>query len=303
MRALVLAVFLLVALPAAAAVRLPARVQVDADELTLADLAPGAPAEWAAVRLGPAPRPGQRRTLEAAWVRRRAATVGAELELPAAIVVERPGRRVERAELVEAVLGAVRARVGQDEDVRILSVGLPGPVPRGRLELRPRLPDGALPSPATVPVEVWVEGRREDTAWVRVEVFRGRPAVVLRRDVARGEVLTADDLEVRAAPTGAGGLTSLEEALGKRLRRSLRAGAVISPRDLEVVPVVGRGDLVRVVARVGGVTASTLGKALGSAGVGETVQVENLSSGRTVAGVVRDGGLVEVVAGLREAVR
>jgi len=298
MRALTLALtlILLAAAPSGAAVRVPPRVEVDTDTVTLADLVPGAPAGWAAVRLGPAPRPGRTRTLEAAWIRQRARAVGAadRLALPERVVVERPGARVGRDALVEAVRAAVRSQVGPDEEVRVLSVGLPGPVPRGDRELRPRLPEGGLPSTFTVPVEVWVKGTRAATGWVRVEVFRGRPAVVLVRDARRGEVLGLDDVEVRTARSGASTLSDPQQVVGKRLRRSLRAGTALRRQDLEAVPVVTRGDVVRLVARVGGVTASTLGKALGSAGIGEVVQVENLGSGRTVAGIVRGGGLVEV---------
>ncbi len=297
---LVLTLILLATAPSGAAVRVPSRVEVDKDAVTLADLVPGAPGGWAEVRLGPAPRPGRSRTLEAAWIRQRARTVGAadQLALPDRVVVERPGARVGRDALVEAVRAAVRPRVAPDEEIRVLSVGLPGPVPRGGLDLRPRLPEGSLPSSFTVPVDVWVDGTKAATGWVRVEVFRGRPAVVLTRDIRRGEVIGLDDVGVRTARSDATTLSEPQQVVGKRLRRSLRAGTALRRQDLEAVPVVSRGDVVRLVARVGGVTASTLGKALGSAGIGEVLQVENLGSGRTVAGIVRGGGLVEVATAL-----
>ncbi len=280
--------------------RVPERVEVRSEALTLADLVPDAPASWARVRLGPAPRPGRQRVLSGAWVRQRAGTVGAadELELPDRIVVERPGREIGREELVRAVLGALAARLGGDEEVRVLGVGLPAPVPEGEVELVPRLPRGPLPSPATLWVDVRVDGEREARGWVRAEIVRARPVVVLARDVRRGEVLSADDLEVRpAAGGGRRGLADPRLVLGKRLRRTLRAGAVLTERDVETVPVVERGDLVRLVARVGAVTATTLGRAVEAAGIGERVRVENLSSGRTVAGVVREAGVVDVTAG------
>ena len=64
-----------------------------------------------------------------------------------------------------------------------------------------------------------------------------------------------------------------------------------------------RGDTVRLVARAGGVTASAVGKVLQSGGVGDRVEVENLGSGRTVSGVVQDGGVVEVILAGREVGR
>ncbi|MBE0617101.1 MAG: flagellar basal body P-ring formation protein FlgA, partial [Proteobacteria bacterium] len=59
-------------------------------------------------------------------------------------------------------------------------------------------------------------------------------------------------------------------------------------------PAVQRGDAVQLVAQVGGVTATTVGRALEAGRVGERVRVENIGSGRTVAGVLLDGGLVDV---------
>jgi len=171
-------------------------------------------------------------------------------------------------------------------------------VPEGEVDLVPRLPRGPVPSPATVWVDVRVDGVRKGRGWVRVEILRARPVVVLARDVRRGEVLSADDVEVKpASPGGRPGLADPRAVLGKRLRRTLRAGAVLTERDVETVPVVERGDLVRLVARVGAITATTLGRAVEAAGIGERVRVENLSSGRTVAGVVREAGVVDVTPG------
>ncbi len=293
-------ILVLLAAAAVAAAPVPERVEVRGDPVTLADLVPGAPEAWSKVLLGPAPPPGGRRTLEGSWIRQRARQVGAgdEIRVPERVVLIRPGRLVGRDAVVRAVRRALEPRIGEGEQVRVLGVGLPRAVPEGTVELVPRLPDGELPSPVTLWVDVWVDGVRQGRAWARVEVFRSRPVVVVRRDVERGEVLGPDDVEVRAGRPVRGALTDPDRAVGKRARRSLRAGAPLAASDLETVPVVSRGDLVRLVARVGGVTASTLGRALEPAGLGERIRVENLTSGRTVAGVLRESGVVDVAAGL-----
>jgi len=272
------------------------RVSVAAEEVTLADLVPGAPASWAQVALGRAPRPGGERVLSGAWVLQRARQVGAAgaLSVPDDVVLERGGREVGRDEVVRAVEQALAGRLGAGEQLRITTVSLPGPVRDGTVELQALLPEGSLPSPATVWVDVLVEGQRAARAWARVETFRSRPVLVLNRDVRRGDVLDATDVEVRPGDAGEAALTEPEQAVGRRAVRNLAAGVAVGARDLESVPAVGRGDTVRLVARVGGVVASTLGKALESAGVGDTLRVENLASGRTLAGVLRDGGVVDV---------
>jgi flagella basal body P-ring formation protein FlgA len=143
-------------------------------------------------------------------------------------------------------------------------------------------------------VDVLVDGERVSRAWARFEVFRGRPVVALTRDVRRGDILQALDVEVRAADGGGAFLTDPSETLGKRVVRSLRAGANLTAQDVEAVPVVERGDAVRLVARVGGVVASALGRALEPAGVGDSLRVENFSGDRPLVGVLREGGIVDV---------
>ncbi len=276
-----------------------ARVSVDADLLTLADLAPEAPEGWRAVALGRAPRPGGERVLQRDWVLQRARQVGGAeaLEVPEQIVVSRPGRAVEREDVVAAVREALVAQIGDQEQLQVQSVGLPGPVPTGALEYRVQLPRGPLPSPATVWVDVLVDGERAGRAWVRLEVFRSRPVLVLVHNGRRGQELTRDDVEVRGGNAVPGALTDPAEALGKRLARGLKAGSPLTARDLETVPVVDRGDTLLLVARVGGVTASLPGRAMEPAGIGDMLRVESLSSGQTLSGVLRDGGVVEVTAG------
>ncbi|GAB4263497.1 MAG: hypothetical protein Kow0092_14460 [Deferrisomatales bacterium] len=298
MRTLVAVIWMILAAGAAqGGYAVPATVTVDREELTLADLVPEAPAGWEAVALGRAPRPLGERVLDRQWLLRRASQVGAEseLQIPARVVVRRPGQEVARDRVVEAVEAALRDRVGPHEQLRVASVGLPGPVPEGALQLRVRLPEGPIPSPATLWVDVFRGDDPVGRAWARVEVFRGRPILTLVRSLRRGDVVTALDVEVRAGEAVREALVDPAEAVGKRLVRSLRAGTALTARDLEVVPVIGRGDGVRLVARVGGVVASLPGRALEPAGIGETLRVENLSSGKTVSGVLREGGVVDVI--------
>jgi flagella basal body P-ring formation protein FlgA len=219
-----------------------------------------------------------------------------QLQVPQEVVLTRPGQKVGRAAVVRAVEQALAPRLSPGEKLRIVSLGLPGPLPAGELELEVRLPDGPIPSPTTLWIDVFADGERGGQAWVRAEIYRPRPVVVLTRDAQRGEVLRPEDLEVRSADAARGGLADPAQAIGKRLVRTLRAGAPVSGRDLQVVPLVERGDVVRLVARVGGVVASVPGKALDSAGVGEVLLVENVSSGQALSGVLRDGGVVEVTA-------
>jgi len=296
-RTLALAVALLLPGAAVAAIPIAPRIVVGAEAVSLADLVSDAPAAWAQVALGPAPRPGGERALSGAWVLQRARQVGAEdqLEVPEDVVLFRPGDEVSRDEMVQAVERALAPRLGDGERLRVTSVSLPGPVPAGLRELSVRSPAGNLPSPATIWVDVQVAGERAARAWARVETYRSRPVVALTRDVRRDEVLEAEDVELRGGEDVADALGEPGQAVGRRAVRNLAAGTALSGRDLESVSAVGRGDAVILVARVGAVVATAPGKALEAAGVGDTLRVENAVSRQSLTGVLRDGGVVDVV--------
>jgi flagella basal body P-ring formation protein FlgA len=298
-KSLVLTLALSFVLPLAVHARYPVatHVSVSAERVTLADLVPGAPTEWRQVALGRSPRPGDERVLAREWVLQRARQVNAEgeLDLSGDVVVSRSGYAVDRQAVIDAVERALLPRLHPGENLRIEAVGLPGPVAVDQFELVTRLPDGELPSPATVWVDVESNGERAGQAWVRLEIARGRPVLVLTRTLRRGDVVASDDLEVRSG--GGGGFTDPSQVVGKEVVRTLRSGSTLSPRDLKAVPLVERGDMVRVVARVGGVTAATMGRSMETGGVGDLVRVENVQSGRLLTGTLQEGGVVEIVAG------
>lgn len=303
MNSLALAV-IAVLLPAvaAAAPRTPVseRIAVSGDEVTLADLVPGAPAAWGRVALGKAPLPGGQRVLNRDWVLARARSAGADstLDLPETVVLTRAGQTVEREAVVRAVQTVLAGTGGQGKAVRVSAVGLPGPVPPGEITLAVAEPEGNGPGPATVWVDVLAGGRKVGRAWARIEAGTGDEVLVLGRSARRGEVLGPEDVELAPSKAGARGraLNDVSDAVGKRLVRSLSAGMPLTAADLETPPAVAKGDLVRLVARVGSVTAVTAGKALEAGRLGEGIRVENPSSGRTVQGILRERGVVDVLA-------
>jgi flagella basal body P-ring formation protein FlgA len=79
-----------------------------------------------------------------------------------------------------------------------------------------------------------------------------------------------------------------------QLVRSLSAGSQVSSFDVEEVPGVEKGQAVQLVARVGSVVATTTGRALERARIGEGVRVENVGSGRVLQGTLRETGIVEI---------
>jgi flagella basal body P-ring formation protein FlgA len=190
--------------------------------------------------------------------------------------------------------------------VSVTDVNLPSTLPTGELSFDVRLPRGPLPQRFTLPVVIKVDGKQRARALARVErsnVAKGEVAkvVVLSRSVRRGEIIRPDDVElVETTRVRTGTITDLSQALGMEARRSLSSGAELKHSYLVAATVVEKNDMVRLVARIGGIVATTSGRALEAAAVGESVMVENTKSGRVIQGMVRQSGIVEVVSSLRE---
>lgn len=246
-RALFLVLLVALAPPALAARwSVLADVTVNADRYTLADLVPGGPEEFSRVTLGASPRPGQSAQVSGQWLQSRLPEAE-RFDLPDTVRVSRPGRELTRAEVEEAVVSALRERLGADAAFSVEEVGLPGLLPLGETRLDVRLAPGRPSKNATIWAEVRVDGIQRGRTWARLGSGEARR-----------------DAQARAE----GG--------------------------------VAKGDLVRLIARRGSIIVTTSAKALAAAGIGQTVAVENVSSKKTVLGVVSDAGVVETGMVARE---
>jgi len=132
--------------------------------------------------------------------------------------------------------------------------------------------------------------------FVPVRVVQQLPVVVLRRSVQPGEVLAADDLEVRnvaAASLPVDYVGKSELAIGQTLRRTQPAGAVLLAGALEQPQGVERGALVTLIAANQSIEVKGEGVALEPARLKERVRVRT-ASGRVVEGLVEAPGQVRV---------
>ncbi len=89
-------------------------------------------------------------------------------------------------------------------------------------------------------------------------------------------------------------IADVDEAIGKELKKSLRAGAVLYSHFLKNPPLVKRGDLVTILATTNSLRITVPGEIKNTGGLGDIVRVKNMMSRRTLQAKVIDEGLVEV---------
>lgn len=174
----------------------------------------------------------------------------------------------------------------------------------GRVDERLRL--AACPAPLSTRTasasgaSLSVEVRCDALGWklfVPVGISVQVPVLVATRGLSRGDAVSTGDVEMQTRERAGLGLSwigSLDQLQGRVLSRPVAAGSVLSPASFAATHVVRRGQSVTLIGQSGGFEVRAQGKALGDAGTGDRVRVENPSSRRVVEGEVRADGSVVV---------
>ena len=121
---------------------------------------------------------------------------------------------------------------------------------------------------------------------------------VFRRDMGRGQVVTAEDLEqmtlARTLPTQA--VLDANLIVGQVLRSAVPAGRPILSQNLEPIKHVQRAKEVTLLSRVGPIEVSTTARSLADATLGQSVTIESLDRKRQFLGQVIGFNTVQVIA-------
>jgi len=111
------------------------------------------------------------------------------------------------------------------------------------------------------------------------------------RNIAAGEIVAPEDLvwgKAAAAPSDSP--RDPEAMIGLSARRPLRAGAAALAHDVSAPQIIKAGEIITVTFEADGIALSLQGKALAGAGVGETLNVENTQSKKTIQALVTGPG-------------
>ncbi len=113
-------------------------------------------------------------------------------------------------------------------------------------------------------------------------------AAVLTRNVDRGDVLKSSDVVIERRPKAEVGsdAASRDRAVGMQMRRPNRAGQALRVADLGKPDLVQKDDNVVLIYESSGIYLTARGKAIDTGTEGDTVNVLNLQSKRTITGTV-----------------
>ncbi|MEO1554733.1 MAG: flagellar basal body P-ring formation chaperone FlgA [Pseudomonadota bacterium] len=117
------------------------------------------------------------------------------------------------------------------------------------------------------------------------------PTSLTANDLLRtGDIITSENV----SPEGDVWQDEHAALLGREVRRTVYAGQSIRPQDTQSPRLVKRNQIVTLKYIRGGLEISLSGRAMGEAGLDETVPVLNLQSRQIVEGTVQAGGWIWV---------
>lgn len=240
-----------------------------------------------------APAPGEKIFLDTRWLGQAARAYGITwhpVDRDDGLTVERASQVVSQGAIDKAISAALAKVAGN-----------------GHVELAGRTPDihlaiGMAPQITVEDVKFEWDTRRF-SANIAVSAGDQRPRrvrvagsyyetarlPVLRRPVTAGEVISASDIElvsIRGRKLAADTVSGADLVAGKAAKRTLRAGEPIRVADLQEPMLVAKKSLVTLMVQTPYLTITTQGRALEDGALGDSVQVVNAKSNKTVIGVV-----------------
>jgi flagellar basal body P-ring formation protein FlgA len=136
---------------------------------------------------------------------------------------------------------------------------------------------------------------REETVRVRIEVLT--EVVVSTGSIARDAIIDPSDVMVKKKwldTSSSGVVSDVGEVGGKKAATRINAGTEITKHMLRSVPVVKKGEVVRIVLESGPMMISAMGLCEQDGGAGDLIRVQNTSSKKTVFARVIGASLVKV---------
>jgi len=146
-------------------------------------------------------------------------------------------------------------------------------------------------------VEIETAPGRLRTVQVPFRVFAKRELYVLKGAGQKGDTIGPKDVVVRETymnGKGVGYPASMEDVVGKVLKRDVRANTLVTDQILEDRIVLKRGDMVTIIAESDKLVVRAKGKTVDKGRMGDVIRVKNIASGKEVMAKVVSSSSVKV---------
>ena len=253
-----------------------------------------------------APLPGESRTLEKKAFKLRLKQNGINLsqlalQIPAKVVVTRNYIQISREKIKMLVSDYIQKNIIKDNadgSIKDIQVADSLQLPNGRITFKvipPRNRDLLGKIPFSVHFDV--NGKFYKRVWATATVEVLAEVVITKKPLGRHKPITEDDIELLKmdlAKLPSGVITDPEAVLGKRTKRAIGAKTVLRADQVELPPLVKRGDVVVIIAESSGLKITAMGQVKKKGRLGESIPVMNYDSKKILYGRVLDSSTVKV---------
>ena len=286
--------------------------KVDNNNIFLKDIAlikssdPETKKKTGSILLGKAPMPGKTRFFDKGHVQSALKRAGfnfydLSIDMPEKIKITRNFIRISEKKIEKIVENYIKSRpFFKNNNSRIKEIRVSNEVllPKGRVfhKVMP-LQKNSLAGSIPVSIIFSGSGNFKKRVWSTVKIEVLTEVAVAKRPMGKHKIITRDDIgfkKVDLLEQSSNVITDYREILGKRTRKTIRAGTVLRSDIIELPPLVKRGDLVLIVAESGSLRITAMGEARGKGGMGERIKVVNMDSGKRLYATVKDSKTVEV---------
>ncbi|SPF36280.1 hypothetical protein SBDP1_1490009 [Syntrophobacter sp. SbD1] len=224
-------------------------------------------------------------------------------DIPEKIIIRRESTRITQEWIEEIFKKFVfENSPWKQEDINIQRVrfsGIPS-IPTGKMtyEITQSSAKERFIGNVTLTVDLWVNGDKVRTLGVvgKVEVFGN--VYEASRPLKPNEMITMSDLEVHRINLTDNAdrfATRQDQIENRRVLRNIGVHQPLELKDLDKPLVLKRGDPVKIVYELPGLSVTAKGQANADAGVGDTLAVTNVSSKKTIYCKVVDAQTVMTV--------
>lgn len=150
---------------------------------------------------------------------------------------------------------------------------------------------------SNISVKLNCDGPKRWSIYVPVRLDIYAEIAVLSRSLARGTILTEQDVSLtrmNTAQAGSGYIEDLSRTVGMELKRPLQSGEPLRLSHLKPAQIVSKGDKVILEAGSNGLSVVTAGQALGSGQLGDNIKVRNTGSDRVIDAQIVAPGKVRI---------
>lgn len=293
-------------------IRILDQVEIENDEVLLGQIASIESSDSQLVQqlkdivIGKAPSPGKTRQYDQRHLKMRLKQHhidldGVQFEGPQSIRISRSYVEIDKRKIEKIVSEFITQNIPQeDKTLRIKEINVSERVvlPKGRITYKVAAPDMRQSGgTCTIAVDFSVNGHFEKKVWTTATVEVWGPVVVTRKPLGRYKPITEDDIVLQTmdlSNLSSSVVTDPEAVLGKRTKRAIEAQTPLRTDNVELPPLVKRGDLVVIIAQSKGLKITTRGLVKKKGRLGDRIPVVNVDSKKVLYARVIDSNTVQV---------